>query len=794
MEGVAACLRRARENNLIEVSKPPPPPPLRKIENDENQVPVSVLDGLINMKLSDQDNCRKLSLRVSAMPDALEAASCHVRGVLTARRAPPPPSQGSEAAKSATKITVDKPSEVEAEPTQPGLDTASPVLQPRDLSECEIVENAFLGLPGMEAYRDTAENSDDEAETKIQLPLCVVGEGEDGDEEVSEAEEDSDEDSLLTLAGLIATTKKLSLGRTRKSSSNSCNNNNENVDGRKNRNEVREKFIGQNKVEKEGSRRRNNRFLSVDLTRQSVSEMSESDFSRHSEVILTNFPLLPEKAKNKGDPCKEEEVFSPTQTNREEQKANDEKEPHTEKTNENDDVFFLEPGFSLFSSSEDEKEEKERHVPPTPPNTPYVYEQTTSAIKNKQTSSAAATAAVAAFASTSAHGTMTAAAAVVAAPPPPLFRRSSVVYTPKPKKQLPPVPLFRRSSACYSPSFATADAHHAATAPGGGFTAVRFTPDSKKENNSVNKAQEENIMNKVPLFRRSSVVYTPEKAKGNIAAPAVFDVSSVKDKPFLSSSLDNDDDDYNYSPSSEVLRDSLTPTKCADFSSFASSETPPKMLQEMKARPPKTEAIQKTKSRIEMASPLVGMCQGVPSAQLGVHLGSLSVPAKSKTQSRFLNRRLIAIADTNVLLKNLNLVENTQNYPNVTLIIPSVVVRELDGLKRGSSETAREARVALHSLRKLVKGGSRSTIKFQNIDEVPQSRSYRGRGRSNDDRILDCCLYYAEMADSEQKVVLLTNDVALQIKADSMGQASRELQVSAMGMRAFYEREVWFLA
>jgi len=241
----------------------------------------------------------------------------------------------------------------------------------------------------------------------------------------------------------------------------------------------------------------------------------------------------------------------------------------------------------------------------------------------------------------------------------------------------------------------------------------------------------------------------------------------------------------------------VTPPRAPVLTAADSGEPQtPTRTQVTQRKPPKTELVVKTRSRIELASPLTGLYQTAPRAQSGVNPGCLTVPAKSRAPSRITSaQRIIAVADTNVLLNDLNMVENTQNY-NVTLVIPYAVVRELDGLKNGKSLTARDARTALHTLRKWVKAGPHSSVRFQNINEVPKSRSFRGRTRSNDDRILDCCLYYAEVSELEegQKVILLTNDVALQIKAEifSAGRNAPRF-ISAMGMRAFYEKEVWRL-
>lgn len=630
MEGLTPFLRRAREQHLIDAPKRIPPPPPQP-ENEENEEPDSVNKLLETLSLHDGHNkvlnvkpAQSLQSSEFAVPLPPNRSASQPRGFAVP---PAPPHRSRSVGPQVLNVqdSVDNRSSVksvrtiELDPKMPALQSVQP--SSLSLTACEFCENAFEGLPGMEAYRDTvSSDSDDEKHNQSAA---------DGDEDESSGDED--EDTLLSLTNLITTTQKLRLGE-RKSTSCQSNNSRPSESDliRKTRCEVKERFIGRKKG---GVVIENDKRPIVDITRQSFTEFEESDVGRASEVVLGNFPLLPESGKEAS--CEETEVFSPIHTTRAQEEENSQKQQVT---------VFYSPTSAQFTSSEDELTSVKK-APRAPPNTPLAQHAQT--------------------------------------PPPPVFRRSSVAYTPE-----------------------------------------------------------------QPDFRRSSVAYSP-------------------------------------------CDDNLAPT------------TPPKTLELHKAKPPKTEAPHRTKSRIELPSPLVGVCRSAPSAQSGVHPGSLSVPAKSRAPSRTPTRRLIAVADTNVLLTNLELVENTQNYPNVTLVIPYIVVRELDGLKSGSSRKAHAARAALHSLRSLIKSSqNRTTIHFQNIDEVPRHSSYRGRARSNDDRVLDCCLYYSEKADDEegQKVILLTNDVALQVKAESVGSQAKGLPslgmrlVTAMGMRTFYEKEVWHLA
>jgi hypothetical protein len=211
-------------------------------------------------------------------------------------------------------------------PQMPELETATPEISfeeaeilHKDLSECMFVDSAFEGLPGMDVYREAIASDAEGAQSGA----------EDADEDQSEA---SDEDTLVSLTSLISATKKLSLKNEQKSSSIVNNH-------RRNRGEVRERFIGRNSDNTSESKRTNT--TRTDSTRQSFSEMEESDMGRPSEVILSNFPLFPEYESGKDGSHEETECcFTPTQTIREQQEEETKQEGKKRRKGRRRSVFL----------------------------------------------------------------------------------------------------------------------------------------------------------------------------------------------------------------------------------------------------------------------------------------------------------------------------------------------------------------------------------------------------------------------------------------------------------------------
>ncbi|WWC89393.1 uncharacterized protein L201_004317 [Kwoniella dendrophila CBS 6074] len=135
--------------------------------------------------------------------------------------------------------------------------------------------------------------------------------------------------------------------------------------------------------------------------------------------------------------------------------------------------------------------------------------------------------------------------------------------------------------------------------------------------------------------------------------------------------------------------------------------------------------------------------------------------------------------DTNVFISQLNLIRTIHSLllslkPSpVILLIPSVVIHELDGLKNSRTLSEPESPITLgrlvqsanswlleiHRNRRMTGNGA---LRCQSIKEK-YDPAIRNHGQ-NDDQILDCCLYFA---NTGSKVTLWTNDKNLGVKAES---------------------------
>ncbi|KAI9251970.1 PIN domain-containing protein [Sporodiniella umbellata] len=131
----------------------------------------------------------------------------------------------------------------------------------------------------------------------------------------------------------------------------------------------------------------------------------------------------------------------------------------------------------------------------------------------------------------------------------------------------------------------------------------------------------------------------------------------------------------------------------------------------------------------------------------------------------------IAIVDTNFLISNLaylrTLLEAAEKNPGSLLIlIPWVVIRELDGLKGRRSSLSSEsvdtlARKAMKFLETQLQEKSKY-LKGQKLHETRIDRSLQDPKLKGDDLILDCCIYFQSI--THQNIYLLSNDRNLCIK------------------------------
>ncbi|KAG8890637.1 hypothetical protein FRB98_007192 [Tulasnella sp. 332] len=133
-----------------------------------------------------------------------------------------------------------------------------------------------------------------------------------------------------------------------------------------------------------------------------------------------------------------------------------------------------------------------------------------------------------------------------------------------------------------------------------------------------------------------------------------------------------------------------------------------------------------------------------------------------------------AILDTNILVSCLHLIQQLvheqmqQNKHEILLVVPGIVIQELDGLraKEGVSTSARRANDWL-----LPRVNRLPCLLGQKTSESPRGNwMYNREGLHNDDLVLECAEFYMRSHGLDQdRVKLITCDKNLQLKAEIEG-------------------------
>lgn len=143
------------------------------------------------------------------------------------------------------------------------------------------------------------------------------------------------------------------------------------------------------------------------------------------------------------------------------------------------------------------------------------------------------------------------------------------------------------------------------------------------------------------------------------------------------------------------------------------------------------------------------------------------------------------VVDTNVLILSPNAVENFEEH---RVIIPLIVIEELDGLKNAEGEKGVNARSAIRLLEKYreqgnlldgieMEGGGFIKVEKNFVDvklpeDLPVSK--------NDNRILKVCKGLVESGRHE-KVILVTKDILLRVKAQIIGVKAEDYTTDQVG-------------
>lgn len=152
-------------------------------------------------------------------------------------------------------------------------------------------------------------------------------------------------------------------------------------------------------------------------------------------------------------------------------------------------------------------------------------------------------------------------------------------------------------------------------------------------------------------------------------------------------------------------------------------------------------------------------------------------------------KRKTFVIDTNVLLHDPNAIGK---FCNNDVVIPLLVLEELDGLKRLSDELGKNARHVIRfidSLKALERGKIHQGVEIDNGIVVRIYVDTRTSERSNFplslDRMSNRMLYIAyKMKEAGENVVLVSKDVVMRLKAESIGLEAEDYE----NLKSSYDR------
>ncbi|KAJ7411322.1 transcriptional protein SWT1 isoform X5 [Willisornis vidua] len=172
-------------------------------------------------------------------------------------------------------------------------------------------------------------------------------------------------------------------------------------------------------------------------------------------------------------------------------------------------------------------------------------------------------------------------------------------------------------------------------------------------------------------------------------------------------------------------------------------------------------------ARVEkrMALPVVQACGELTSMEIDLPEQDLNISAEAFTSG--LN--ILVVIDTNIMISHLEFVRSlkSEDIPGIdrlALIIPWVVLQELDNLKKGKMlQHVRDRAIpAVQFIYKCLK--SQDSRLWGQSMQLASQKIYGLSDENNDDRVLQCCLQYQSLFP-QALVVLCTDDKNLCNKA-----------------------------
>ncbi|KAM4861380.1 transcriptional protein SWT1 isoform 2-T10 [Thomomys bottae] len=158
-----------------------------------------------------------------------------------------------------------------------------------------------------------------------------------------------------------------------------------------------------------------------------------------------------------------------------------------------------------------------------------------------------------------------------------------------------------------------------------------------------------------------------------------------------------------------------------------------------------------------------------PSGELmNMEIDLMEDDVHSSAANTALDKKLLIVIDTNILMNHLKFVRilkttEIPGFDRLVLIIPWVVVQELDRMKEGKllKHAQHKAIPAIHFINDSLKNQDRK-LWGQSI-QLASQKLYGLSDENNDDRVLKCCLQYQELFPCSL-VILCTDDRNLRSK------------------------------
>ncbi|XP_042322317.1 transcriptional protein SWT1 isoform X2 [Sceloporus undulatus] len=200
-------------------------------------------------------------------------------------------------------------------------------------------------------------------------------------------------------------------------------------------------------------------------------------------------------------------------------------------------------------------------------------------------------------------------------------------------------------------------------------------------------------------------------------------------------------------------------TSCHPFSAFEATEnTDPD--QEMRI----VEVLHAARIGQKMALPVVQTCGELTSMDIDLPDDESNKFAKSVA-----GLNTLIVVDTNIMIRHLEFIKSLKNsvipgIGNFVLVIPWVVLQELDNLKRGKmlANVGQKAIPAVNFIYMCLK--KQDPKLWGQSMQLASQKTHDFIVENNDDRVLQCCLQYKNLFP-QVEIVLLTDDKNLCNKA-----------------------------